>query len=218
MNSLTTMQQVAVWALPVLLAITLHEYAHGWVANRLGDPTARMLGRLTLNPFRHIDPIGTVLVPAVCFLLNAPLFGWARPVPITPENLRHHRHGMALVAAAGPSSNIVMALGWALLARLSAEFSAQLGWIAEALVYMGLAGITINVVLAVLNLLPLPPLDGGRVVSDLLPGRVAARFDRIEPYGMWILVFLLATGLLGRILFPPVMMLQHSITQAFGLA
>ncbi|GAB4347905.1 MAG: site-2 protease family protein [Gammaproteobacteria bacterium] len=217
MLELNLMQRIAVWALPVLFAITVHEVAHGWVARRLGDPTAMMMGRLTLNPIRHIDPVGTVLIPAVLLMLGGFVFGWAKPVPVTWENLRNPKRDMALVAAAGPLANLAMALIWALVMKLGMLFSGALDWVAIPMIYMGGAGITINIILAVLNLLPLPPLDGGRVVTGLLPGHLAWKFSRIEPYGFFILLGLLATGLLAYILGGPVTFLQTAIFAMVGL-
>lgn len=217
MLELNLMQRIAVWALPVLFAITVHEVAHGWVARRLGDPTAMMMGRLTLNPIRHIDPVGTLLIPGVLLLLGGFVFGWAKPVPVTWENLRNPKRDMALVAAAGPIANLIMALMWALVMKVGVVFSGALDWIAIPMIYMGGAGITINIVLMVLNLLPLPPLDGGRVVTGLLPGPLAWKFSRIEPYGFFILLGLLATGALAYILGGPVTFLQTTIFHLVGL-
>ncbi|ROR32260.1 site-2 protease family protein [Inmirania thermothiophila] len=217
MEELTLAQRVAVWALPILFAITVHEVAHGWVARRLGDPTAMMMGRLTLNPLRHIDPVGTVLVPLLLLFLGGFVFGWARPVPVTWENLRHPKRDMALVAAAGPAANFLMALGWALVMRLAIALGDDLAWAAVPLIYMGGAGIAINVLLMVLNLLPLPPLDGGRIATGVLPGPWAWRLARVEPYGFFILLGLIATGLLGRILGPPVHALQGAIFALAGV-
>lgn len=217
MLELNMLQRIAVWALPVLFAITVHEVAHGWVAKRLGDPTAMMMGRLTLNPLKHIDPVGTVLIPGILLLIGGFVFGWAKPVPVTWENLRHPKRDMAIVAAAGPVANLVMALLWAAVMKVGVLSSGALDWIAVPLIYMGGAGITINIVLMVLNLLPLPPLDGGRVVTGLLPGPMAWRFSRIEPYGFFILIALLATGLLGRILGGPVSLMQSTLFALVGL-
>ncbi len=217
MLELNMLQRIAVWALPVLFAITVHEVAHGWVAKRLGDPTAMMMGRLTLNPLKHIDPVGTLLIPAVLLLIGGFVFGWAKPVPVTWENLRHPKRDMAIVAAAGPAANLVMALLWAAVMKIGVASAGNLDWIAVPLIYMGGAGITINIVFMVLNLLPLPPLDGGRVVTGLLPGPLAWRFSRIEPYGFIILVALLATGMLRDILGVPVALLQSELFKLVGL-
>jgi Zn-dependent protease len=217
MEELTTVQRIAVWVIPVLFAITVHEVAHGWVARRLGDPTAFMLGRLTLNPIKHIDPVGTVLVPLALLMLGGFVFGWAKPVPVTWENLRHPKRDMALVAAAGPGANLVMALLWALAMKLGMLLEGSVDAVAIPLIYMGFAGITINLVLMVLNLLPLPPLDGGRVVAGLLPGRLSWQFGRLEPYGLIILLGLLFMGWLGHLLWPPVRLLQGLIFAVLGL-
>lgn len=196
-------QLIAVHAIPVIFAITLHEAAHGLVAARLGDRTAQLQGRVSLNPLRHIDPVGTLLVPALILLASraagdAMLFGWARPVPIVPSNLRSPRRDMGMVAAAGPLANLAMALGWGLALKLTGV----LGSDAEFFARMAIAGIFVNLALAVLNLVPVPPLDGGRIVTSLLPVRLAAGFARLEPYGLFILLALLATGALGFIVAP----------------
>ncbi len=217
MLELNLLQRIAVWALPVLFAITVHEVAHGWMAKRLGDRTAQMMGRLTLNPLKHIDPLGTVLVPGLLLVLGGFVFGWAKPVPVTWENLRHPKRDMAVVAAAGPLANLAMALMWALVMKLGMLVSGALEWAAVPMIYMGGAGITINLVLMVLNLLPLPPLDGGRVLGGLLPGPLSWQLSRIEPYGFIILVVLLATGLLGKLLGPPISLLQSGLFQLVGL-
>ncbi len=217
MEELTTIQRVVVWALPVLFAITVHEVAHGWVAKQLGDPTAMMLGRLTLNPIKHIDPIGTVVVPLVLLLMGGFIFGWAKPVPVTWENLKNPKRDMALVAVAGPLSNLLMAILWALVMKLGFMIGNAMPSLAWPLIYMGGAGIAINAILMLLNLLPLPPLDGGRVLAGLLPGPWAWKLSRIEPYGLIILVVLLATGMLGQILSPPMRLLEGALFSLAGV-
>ncbi len=215
---MTLVQTIAVLALPLLFAITVHEVAHGWAARRLGDPTAMMLGRLTLNPVKHVDPLGTVLIPALLLILHAPfLFGWAKPVPVTWQNLRNPKRDMALVAAAGPGANLAMALFWALVAKLGLALAPALGTFALPMVLMGKVGITINLVLMVLNLIPLPPLDGGRVLVGLLPGPLAWKVSRIEPYGFPILLVLLVTGALAYLIVPPLGWFEHLIYLTTGL-
>ncbi len=214
MQELNVVQRIAIWVLPVLFAITVHEVAHGWVARRLGDPTAQRLGRLTLNPLKHIDPVGTILVPGLLLLLGGFIFGWAKPVPVTWENLRHPKRDMALVAVAGPAANALMALVWAASIKLSTLLPPAA---ATPLFYMGLAGVAINAMLMVLNLLPLPPLDGGRVLAGLLPGPWAWQFSRLEPYGFFILLALLATGVLGRLIGPPTEAFEKLVFALFRL-
>ena len=197
-------QAITVYAIPVLLAITLHEAAHGYVARMFGDSTAYMLGRVTLNPIKHIDPVGTILVPLVIVLLSkfaggaGFLFGWAKPVPVNFANLRHPKRDMIWVAAAGPGINLLMAIGWALLLKglLIAGFEERY------FVEMAKAGVFVNIGLMALNLLPLPPLDGGRILVGLLPHRLAYALARVEPYGFFILIALLATNTIGFFLQP----------------
>lgn len=206
---------IAVWALPVLLAITLHEAAHGWVADKLGDPTARNLGRISLNPIKHIDPIGTVVLPLALLFMSGFIIGWAKPVPVDPRHFKQPHLDMAMVALAGPASNFVMACGWALLIVLSQATTG--GWLAGFLFNMGSAGITINLILMVLNLLPIPPLDGGRVIAGIMPPQMAASFMRIEPYGLFIIIGLLVSGILGKIIWPMVVFFKAFIVMIFQL-
>ena len=200
MNTGQLIQTIALAAIPVLFAITLHEAAHGYVARHFGDMTAYQQGRISLNPLRHIDPVGTVLFPLLTLWLGGILFGWAKPVPVNFNNLRRPKQDMLWVAIAGPASNLVMALGWAMLARLGMEM--QGSYFSVPLKGMAQIGIKINIILLVLNLLPLPPLDGGRVAVSLLPHRQAYQLSRIEPYGMFILIFLVISGGLGLIVLP----------------
>jgi len=207
-------QQIAIFALPVIFAITMHEAAHGYAARHFGDSTAYMLGRISLNPLRHIDPIGTILVPLLTYFLGGILFGWAKPVPVNFNNLRNPKKDMLWVAAAGPASNLAMALFWALMIKIAVL--APDNYFAAPLAEMGAAGVTINVVLMVLNLLPLPPLDGGRIAVSVLPNPMSYRFAQLEPYGMIILVILLATNILGVILRPLINLTMKLLASLFG--
>ena len=202
MGNLDIVQKIAVLLLPVLFAITVHEAAHGWVANRLGDATAKMLGRVTLNPLKHIDPIGTVILPLTMFIFAGFLFGWAKPVPVTWKNLHNPKRDMGMVAMAGPGINLIMALIWAMLVKAGVAIIGVSEWFAVPLIYMGSAGVLINVVLMVLNLMPILPLDGGRVLVSLLPPKYAIGFSQLEPYGMVLIILLLVTGVLGRVMWP----------------
>jgi Zn-dependent protease len=204
MDAVNNIQLLAVIALPVLFAITVHEAAHGWVASRFGDQTARMLGRVTFNPLKHIDPIGTVVVPLVTFLMTGFLFGWAKPVPVNTRNLHHPRRDMALVALAGPGANLLMAVLWGLAVNLGLALWDVSQWLALPLVYMGAAGVLVNVLLMVLNLFPLLPLDGGRVLNAVLPPSLAAKFSRLEPVGLIVLLLALVTGVLATVLLPAI--------------
>lgn len=215
MPNLSLPQFFAVAILPLLFAITVHEVAHGWVAKMYGDPTAQRLGRLTLNPLKHIDPLGTVLVPGLLLLLGGFVFGWAKPVPVTWENLRHPKRDMAVVAAAGPLANLLMAFFWAAIAKIGSLLGST--WAGIPMQYMGLFGIEINAVLMVLNLIPLPPLDGGRVAVGLLPGPWAWQLARVEPFGFFILLALLATGVLSVLIGPPINGVERLITLLTGL-
>lgn len=204
MEELTLVQRIAVWALPLIFAVTVHEAAHGWMAYRLGDPTARKLGRITFNPIPHIDLVGTILVPLAMLTLTGFLIGWAKPVPVLAERLNSPKRDMAIVAAAGPGVNLLMAIFWSVLLLLAHNLVHTMPSVALPLILMGVAGVFVNVVLMVLNLLPVPPLDGGRILTGLLPANASRAFGRIEPYGMFILIGLLVTGILGRILSPMV--------------
>lgn len=199
---LTIIQQVCIWAIPVLFAITVHEVAHGWVARRCGDPTAFLMGRLTLNPLKHIDPVGTILVPGLLLAVGGFIFGWAKPVPVNTRHFRRIRRDIALVAIAGPMANLVMALIWATIGAFAQQLIVSGHALGIPMGLMGDAGIRINLILLLLNLLPIPPLDGSRVVSSFLPPHASMWYNRLEPWGFFILLFLLATGLLSQILGP----------------
>jgi Zn-dependent protease len=217
MLELNFIQKVIVLALPILFAITVHEVAHGWVASKLGDKTALMLGRLTLNPLKHIDLVGTVILPLILLFMGGFIFGWAKPVPVNPNNLKKPRRDMALVAIAGPIANIIMAFIWAGIMKLGIILTGHGLKFALPIVLMGQAGIMINLVLMILNLIPIPPLDGSRIISALLPAKLAYKYDRIAPYGIFILLLLLVTRILHLILFPPIILLQKLIATIFGL-
>ncbi len=193
-------QKIVIWALPVLFAITVHEASHAYVAKHFGDKTAWMLGRCSLNPIKHIDPFGTVILPLLCVWLGGFVFGWAKPVPVNFDGLRRPKQDMLWVAAAGPASNLVMAIAWALVMKFTLLFGAS--YFATPLALMAEAGIIINISLMALNLLPLLPLDGGRIVYSLLPRDLANRYSRIEPYGMYILIALMLFGVLGMLMMP----------------
>lgn len=200
MDYADTIQTILIYALPVLFAITVHEAAHGYAARHFGDNTAAMMGRITLNPVKHIDPVGTILMPLLLYFATAGnfLFGYAKPVPVRFGNLRNPKRDMIWVALAGPLSNLLMALGWGI--AIKAMVVTGVG--DEFFVRMAYAGIVVNIALAVLNLMPVPPLDGGRILTSLLPLRLAIPYSRLEPYGIFILLALLATGLLGNVIGP----------------
>lgn len=205
------LQTLLIWIIPVLFAITVHEFAHGFIASKLGDQTARMMGRLTLNPVKHIDPIGTILVPAALYFSTGFIFGWAKPVPINASALRSPKQDMLWVAMAGPAANFIMAIIWLIVFIFGHNFNSQF------LITMGQVGIQINLILAVLNLLPLPPLDGGRVVSALLPNKLAYQYDQLEAYGLFILVGLLYFGIFQHIIIPIVGGIQRFMFVSVGL-
>jgi Zn-dependent protease len=214
-------QSIAIYAMPVIFAITLHEAAHGYVARHFGDLTAYSQGRISLNPLRHIDLVGTILVPLVILMASklmgagGILFGWAKPVPVNFAALRHPKRDMLWVAAAGPAANLGMALAWAFLLKLALvvpenDYTLPMAHMAEA-------GVGVNLVLMLLNLLPIPPLDGGRIAVSLLPHRLAWNFAKIEPYGFPILLLLLMTNVLGAVLYPMLRVSEHLIYALFQI-
>ena len=210
-------QLVLMALLPVTLAVTLHEAAHGYVARYYGDPTAWHAGRITLNPFKHIDWMGTVLVPLLILLLSAGniLFGWAKPVPVDFANLRHPKRDMLWVALAGPMANAVMAVMWAAVLKLSLFWPES--YFSLAILSMAKIGIWVNISLMVINLLPLPPLDGGRIIVSLLPCRFAVFFASLERFGFVILLVLLLTGVLGFVLRPMMFAVGQFLAAIFQL-
>lgn len=216
MDELTLLQRIVVWVLPVIFAITVHEVAHGWVARKYGDNTAYMLGRLTLNPIKHIDLVGTIILPGILLITGTGfIFGWAKPVPVDPRYFKNPRRDMAIVALAGPVSNLLMAISWALCARVGVVLNMEA--ISLPLIYTGVAGISINLVLALINLLPIPPLDGSRILTGILPSRLAWKYNQLEPYGFYILLLLLVTGALGAILAYPMYIVQQLFFSIAGL-
>jgi Zn-dependent protease len=209
------LHKLSYWTIPVLFAITLHEVAHGWMARYFGDRTAEMLGRLSLNPLRHIDPIGTVIVPALLLAMSGMLFGWAKSVPVATDALRHPRLAMPLVALAGPLANFVMAALWCgVLAGIVLVNGNEtlIEWIAS----MAQAGIVINVILALFNLLPIPGLDGGRVLAGVLPSRWGASMQRLEPYGLLLVLALSALGMLAWLIDPAMHVIGSLISRVMG--
>jgi Zn-dependent protease len=216
MDDLSLLQRIIVWSLPVIFAITGHEVAHGWVAKKRGDNTAYMLGRLTLNPLKHIDPLGTVIVPGLLLMTGTGfIFGWAKPVPVNGRYFKKPLQDMALVAAAGPIANILMAVLWALLARVGVIIGVEA--VSLPLIYMGIAGISINTALALINLLPIPPLDGSRILTALLPHRLAWQYNQLERYGFIILLVLLYTQVLNTLLQYPLYIAHQLFFSLAGL-
>ncbi|MFO1259023.1 MAG: site-2 protease family protein [Gammaproteobacteria bacterium] len=220
-EELTLAQKIAIWALPILFAITLHEAAHGWVAFKRGDPTAYLAGRITMNPLKHIDWLGTVLIPVLLVATLGFAFGWAKPVPVNVGQLKKPRWDSALVAAAGPLSNFLMALFWGGLSKLGLvlvtafpEFKEQALW----LFLMGQAGIAVNLILLLINLLPIPPLDGSRVVASFLPIRARLLYQKIEPFGFFILLAMVAFQWLNPIIEPLFKIMQGGLLNLFNIA
>ena len=218
MDELSVIQRIAVWILPVIFAITVHEVAHGWVAKKYGDNTASRLGRLTLNPVKHVDLLGTIILPGLLLMTGTSfIFGWAKPVPVDPRNFKRPLQDMAIVALAGPVSNLIMAFLWALIIRLGIFIGTNAEVISLPLLYTGYAGITINLALAMINLLPIPPLDGSRILTGILPNYWAWQYNRLERYGFILLLVLLYTKILNVILEYPLFIAQKIFFSIAGM-
>jgi Zn-dependent protease len=216
MDQYSIEQLIVAGIVPVLFAITLHEVAHGWMARQLGDDTAERLGRLSINPLHHIDPLGTIIIPGLMIAMKTGfMFGWAKPVPVDFGRLRNPRRDMALVAIAGPASNLLMGIFWALVAR-GAGLLGESPY-AEPLLLMSMIGILFNCMLALVNLIPIPPLDGGRLMVGILPHHLADKVARLEPYGFYILLALMFTGILGLFLGLPMHLLRGLLMGIAGL-
>ena len=219
MDELTLIQRIVVWILPVIFAITVHEVAHGWVAKKYGDNTAFNLGRLTLNPLKHVDLFGTIILPGLLLVTGTGfIFGWAKPVPVDPRNFKRPLQDMAFVALAGPVSNLLMAVFWVLIARLGSSIVVGTEAVSMFLIYSGVAGISINLVLALINLLPIPPLDGSRILTGILPNYWAWQYNRLERYGFIILLLLLYTKILNVMLELPLFFVQEVFFSMTGLS
>lgn len=219
MDTLSILQEASIWILPVLLAIIVHEVAHGWVASIFGDKTAFLLGRLTLNPFKHIDLIGTIIIPSLCAFINAPIFGWAKPVPINSHNFKNIKLATMLVAAVGPISNFLMAIMWTTIIKVTLlYFPEGLDKIIKLfIVHMGYAGVSINLFFMILNLIPIPPLDGSKIIENMLPIVLGEIYQTIKPFGFVILILLLYFNILTVITNPICAWLQQIIFKFFNI-
>jgi Zn-dependent protease len=216
MNELTLIQRIVVWVLPVVFAITVHEVAHGWVAKKYGDNTASKLGRLTLNPIKHVDLFGTIIIPGLLLISGTGfIFGWAKPVPVDARYFKNPKKAMAVVAVAGPVSNVLMAIAWAIVARIGVNIETEM--FSLPLIYTGIAGISINLVLALINLIPIPPLDGSRILTGFLPNKWAWRYNKLERFGLVFMLALLWSGGLSYILGYPMYYAQQLFFTLAGL-
>lgn len=216
-SNLSTAQIILVSIIPVLFAIVLHEVAHGWTAYKLGDKTAYMLGRLSLNPIKHIDPIGTILVPAILIMTVGFAFGWAKPVPIDWRNLRNPKRDTAIVALAGPAANLCMAIIWVLLALIATLLPTSMSILSQPLLNMAVIGVFFNILLMIFNLIPIPPTDGGRIAVSLLPPQLGNTLSKVEPYGLIILLALMLTGILWKFIMPIIQFINHLLFSLVGL-
>lgn len=218
MGDFSIVQKIAIWILPVIFAVTLHEAAHGYIAHKLGDDTAYRLGRVSANPFKHIDPLGTIILPMLLLATTGFIFGWAKPVPVNANRLRSPKRDFTLVALAGPSANFLMAVVWMAFLKLALILNGHHVSMAVPLGYMAQAGVMINLVLMVLNLIPIPPLDGSRLIAYLLPPPWDARFDKITPFGIVILLVLITTGILTKAILPGIKFFEQLLFTVFQIA
>jgi len=217
MTELDLLYRILLWSIPVIFAITLHEVAHGMCALYLGDNSARRVGRLTLNPVKHIDPVGSVIVPVILLWATGFIFGWAKPVPVNKNNFTYPERDMVLVAAAGPLANFIMSIMWAIIMKAGYSLSAIAPEAALVLLYMGAAGVFINTAVMMLNLLPLPPLDGGRILAGLLSERSSRMLSKVEPWGFVILVAMIIAGLAAKIVWPMMVVGMAVATHIAGI-
>lgn len=216
-SNLSTAQIILVSIIPVLFAIVLHEVAHGWTAYKLGDKTAYMLGRLSLNPIKHIDPIGTILVPALLIISVGFAFGWAKPVPIDWRNLRNPKRDTAIVALAGPAANLGMAIVWVILALIATILPESMSLLSQPLVNMAVVGVFFNILLMVFNLIPIPPTDGGRIAVSLLPTPLGNYLSRVEPFGLILILVLMLSGILWKFIMPIIQTISQILYSLVGL-
>lgn len=217
MIEIATIIKYVLIAIPIVFAVTLHEVAHGWIAKVNGDDTAASLGRLSINPLKHIDPIGTVLVPVVLLYVFGTPFGWAKPVPVNWTKLNKPKRDMAFVAAAGPIANLLMLIFWAVVFKIADSFGSDWWNISQIIIYIANIGILINAVIMVLNLIPIPPLDGSRIVSSLMPDKLSQSYSRIEPYGIIIVIVLMISGVLGKILMPTIYAVSDAVISILAI-
>lgn len=212
-------QNIAIWTIPVLSAIVIHEVAHGYIAKLLGDNTAYFMGRLTLNPFKHIDPFGTIILPLLCIISNTMVLGWAKPVPVNYKYLKNYKVDPMLVAIAGPGANLIMAIIWALLTKLCMLFANTANYDIQKTFFinMGFAGIYFNIFLMLVNLIPVPPLDGSKIIGSLLPSKAAILYNSIENYGFIILIVLMYSKIIPKILEEPLMLIVKLLINIFNL-
>jgi len=215
--NLTPFQFFLIAIIPVLFAIVLHEVAHGWTAYKLGDRTAMMLGRLSLNPIKHIDPVGTILVPVLLYLTVGFVFGWAKPVPIDWRNLGNPKRDTAIVAIAGPAANLLMAIFWVIVTLIVSKLGDNLGGLSAPLLGMAGVGIFINILLMVFNLIPIPPTDGGRIAVSLLPPALGQPLSKLEPFGLIVILLLMLSGILWKFIMPIIMFVNKLLFSLFGL-